>query len=272
MDLWDRTMESGKLETPRVLPKHLFVGRDDADVVSENRHFHPYWELKAYRMEDQARVVMTPPGSVHGNTPYTELQRGWALHCREPMLTLSFFSLEEGVTDYLLPWNEVDALCPGGLIGLIEAVVRAKETLADARLFNALLETLWAAVDRTWKIWRGRPIRTFSLTDAARYYIEHHYYQTELSVETVASHAGVTAGHLANMFKKDGLPTVRQYIIKVRMEHALRLLRSKRYMVKEVAAMTGWSGQFYFSNCFRRHFGVAPSRAAEAIRDESYVA
>jgi AraC-like DNA-binding protein len=83
----------------------------------------------------------------------------------------------------------------------------------------------------------------------ARYYIEHNYYLSTLSVESVAAHFSVTAGHLANLFKKDGLTT------------ALRLLRSKRYTVKEVADMTGWNCQFYFSNCFHRRFGVAPSQA-----------
>ena len=28
----------------------------------------------------------------------------------------------------------------------------------------------------------------------------------------------------------------------------------------EVAAFTGWQNQFYFSNSFRRHYGIAPSR------------
>lgn len=266
-------MEVKKLETPGVRLEHIFVGCDDADVISENRHFHPYWELKAYRLKNQPRVVLTPPGVVHGNTPYTQLRTGWSLHCREPALTLSFYTPneKEKIVDCLLPWEKLDALCPDGVIGLIQAVVRVKEQCSDERLVHALLETLWAAVDHIWKNWRDRPAQVFSLTGAARYYIERNYYQTTLTVENVASHVGVTVGHLANVFKKDGLPTVRQYIVKIRMEHALRLLCYKRYSVKEVAAMTGWNCPFYFSNCFRRHFGIPPSQAAGTLGDGAYV-
>jgi AraC-like DNA-binding protein len=55
------------------------------------------------------------------------------------------------------------------------------------------------------------------------------------------------------------------------MSHALRLLRSNNYTVQEVAEMSGWNCQFYFSNCFKKRFGVSPSQAAELIYDDHSV-
>ncbi len=264
-------MDYKRLEPGKLKLENVFIGVNDNDVISENRHFHPYWELKVYMVDEQVHLVMTPPGKVHGNTPYTELRSGWTLHCREPMLNLSFFSGAKLSEDYFFPWDEVDKLCPGGLTGMIQSIVRAKEQNADERLFNALLETFWAVICRVWTDWRDRPARTSSLTDMAKYYIEHNYYKSSLSVDSVATNLGVTAGHLANLFKQEKLPTLRQYIVKVRMDHALRLLRSRRYTVKEVADMTGWNCQFYFSNCFRKRFGVPPSQAPDLIEDDSFV-
>lgn len=264
-------MNLEKLEFAPVTLDDVCIGADNKNDSGIHRHFHPYWELKVYEFDGRTRIVMTPPGEVHGQTPRELLTKGWVLHCLEPMLDLSFFSLSSGTTDNFFPWDEADALCPGGLLELIEAIAHAKKSHADARLLSGLLETLWSVIFQVWQRWRGRPVRTSSLADMARYYIERNYYLPSLTVESVASHLGVTAGHLANLFKKDGSTTVRQYIVKIRMNHALRLLRSGCYTVKETADMTGWSCQFYFSNCFRRHFGVMPSKASNLINDAAYM-
>jgi AraC-like DNA-binding protein len=270
--LWDLLMNKEKLEFGLISLDDICIGVDTLNDTGKHRHFHPYWELRIYDTGGgKERVVMAPPGEVHGETSRELLSNGWVLHCREPLLNLSFLNRSTGAEDYFFPWDEVDALCPGGLTELIKSIVRAKEKNINVRLLNALLETLWSAVFQVWANWRERPVRTSSLTDMARYYIERNYYKSTLSVESVASHIGVTPGHLANLFKKAGLPTIRQYLVKVRMDHALRLLHSGRYTVKEAADMTGWNCQFYFSNCFRRRFGVSPSQAANLIKDDSYI-
>jgi AraC-like DNA-binding protein len=265
-------MNLEKLESGAVTLDDLCIGIDEQHDSGIRPHSHPYWELKVYELDGRTRVMIMPPGEAHGETAHELLTNGWVLHCREPMLNLRFLHLASNHTnDYFFPWEETNAICPGGLLQLINAIVQTKNKNSNVRLLNALLETLWSAVYQVWQNWREHSTRTSSLTDMARYYIEHNYYLSTLSVESVAAHFSVTAGHLANLFKKDGLTTVRQYIVKTRMDHALRLLRSKRYTVKEVADMTGWNCQFYFSNCFHRRFGVAPSQAADLIKDESYI-
>jgi two-component system response regulator YesN len=78
-------------------------------------------------------------------------------------------------------------------------------------------------------------------------------------VEKIAEHLGITAGHLANIFKKESLGTVRQYLIRTRLKHAERLLKTGRYTVKDITELTGWNSQFYFSNCFKKHYKIPPS-------------
>ncbi len=264
-------MDIKVLDTGTISLNNVFIGINDQAVSLKNRHFHPYWELKAYEFDESVHMVINPPNQIHGETPYPEFSSGWTLHCQEPMLNLSLFDSQDLATNHFFPWDEVNKLCPGGITGLLEAIVRAKSQYADERLFNAFVETLLAAVYRTMRSCQEQPAKASSLTDIAKYYIERNYYKTSLSVESVAASVGVTAGHLANIFKKEKLPTLRQYIVEVRMEHALRLLRSKCYTVKEVSDMTGWNCQFYFSNCFKRKYGVTPSQAATHIKDDSYI-
>lgn len=250
----------------------LCVGPDDMNDTGVNRHFHPYWELKVYEFDERPRVVMTPPETLHCETSHSLLATGWVLHCREPMLNLTFRdSYGKGIRDFLLPWKSVDLMCPGGITGLIEAMVRTKSGEADLRFLNGIQCVLWSAICNVWRssVKNGKPL--LSLVERAKYHVERHYYQPGLSVASVASHLGVTSGHLANSFKQTGEVTPREYIINVRMSHALRMLRSKAYTVQEVAEMTGWNCQFYFSNCFKKRFGVPPSKAAELILDDHFV-
>ncbi|MBR4666369.1 MAG: hypothetical protein IKO93_21055, partial [Lentisphaeria bacterium] len=43
-------------------------------------------------------------------------------------------------------------------------------------------------------------------------------------------------------------------------DHARELLEDPRYLVKDVAAFTGWRSPFYFSNSYRKAFGIPPQK------------
>lgn len=50
------------------------------------------------------------------------------------------------------------------------------------------------------------------------------------------------------------------YIRTLRLNHAHELLKSRKYTVGEVAAMVGFADPKYFSTCFKKQFGVSPSK------------
>jgi transcriptional regulator GlxA family with amidase domain len=45
----------------------------------------------------------------------------------------------------------------------------------------------------------------------------------------------------------------------VRLKRAKKLLQDSNMTVKEVASITGWDNQFYFSNSYFKEFGCRPS-------------
>ena len=49
-----------------------------------------------------------------------------------------------------------------------------------------------------------------------------------------------------------------------RLQMASQYLSSTRKTISEIAAMCGFSDQFYFSRVFRRHFGQSPLRYRKA--------
>lgn len=50
------------------------------------------------------------------------------------------------------------------------------------------------------------------------------------------------------------------YIRRVRLNKSKALLVSRQYSIQEVALMVGFSDAKYFSTCFKKQFGMSPSK------------
>lgn len=57
-----------------------------------------------------------------------------------------------------------------------------------------------------------------------------------------------------------------KYISALRMEYAKDLLLNERMSISEISQKCGYSDEFYFSRCFKKHFSISPQR----YRKESY--
>jgi AraC-like DNA-binding protein len=94
-----------------------------------------------------------------------------------------------------------------------------------------------------------------------------------LQVATLAAQANVSPSHFFALFKRQMGCAPIDYFIRLRMQHACRLLDETGMSVKEVAAKLGYDDPFYFSRVFKSVNQVAPSEyrllkngAKEAVR------
>jgi AraC-like DNA-binding protein len=95
-----------------------------------------------------------------------------------------------------------------------------------------------------------------------------------LQVATLAARASVSPSHFFALFKRRIGCAPIDYFIRLRMQHACRLLDETMLSVKEVAATLGYDDPFYFSRVFKSVNRVAPSEyrllnngAKEAVRN-----
>lgn len=88
-------------------------------------------------------------------------------------------------------------------------------------------------------------------------YIQEKYAEN-LSLESVAQEAGVSACYLSKLFKKEEGMNFKQYVIKVRMEKAKFLLGAGKMNISEVARACGYSDVSYFCKIFRKSWGMLP--------------
>jgi AraC-like DNA-binding protein len=93
-----------------------------------------------------------------------------------------------------------------------------------------------------------------------------------LQVATLAAQANISASHFFALFKRQTGCAPIDCFIRLRMQHACRLLDETMLSVKEIAATLGYDDPFYFSRIFKSVNQVAPSeyrslknRAKEAV-------
>ncbi len=79
-----------------------------------------------------------------------------------------------------------------------------------------------------------------------------------LSPDDLARQAAVSKGHLIKLAKDHWGMTPMEYLWKLRLEEAARLLRETGWNIGEIAYHTGFANPFHFSRRFRQHFGKDP--------------
>lgn len=248
----------------------LFANAPDKHLCFTDSHVHSYWELKVFPegkgQSSFPRIEIVPDGIVHKTTRNMfEKNCNIVLALKRPGILVQQKIQDRKLIESIGCFDELDNLCPGGVelyLKKIRSICTSKMNKeVKAKLLNNLLNFIicsaqYIASDSSDK----HPKPYYSLTEKARDYIERYYYKDDISVQKVAKHVGSGAGHLANLFKKESLGTVRHYLISTRLKHAYKLLETGTYTVKEVAEITGWTNQFYFSNSFKKHYKIPPSK------------
>jgi AraC family transcriptional regulator len=84
-----------------------------------------------------------------------------------------------------------------------------------------------------------------------------------LELATLARIAGRSPFHFSRMFAQSVGMTPHRYVVQLRLQHAMELLREGRLRLADVAASTGFADQSHLSRWVRRVYGVSPSRLTD---------
>jgi AraC-like DNA-binding protein/quercetin dioxygenase-like cupin family protein len=77
-------------------------------------------------------------------------------------------------------------------------------------------------------------------------------------LEELATVAGVSVTHFSALFRRlTGFAPI-DFLIRLRVQHACRLLDATNLSIQEVAERVGYPDPYYFTRCFRRIMGCAP--------------
>ena len=80
------------------------------------------------------------------------------------------------------------------------------------------------------------------------------------SLKVIASKSALAPNYFHRMFKKNFGLTPFNYMLRLRMEIAIRLLTTTSKSVKEVAFEAGYESEFYFYRQFKNHYKYSPGK------------
>ncbi len=101
------------------------------------------------------------------------------------------------------------------------------------------------------------------IVEGIKYIKENCFTGLELSLAAQA--AGLSYVQFSRRFKAFTGQTPMEYVIELRMKKAQQLLAQTSLSVKEISALCGFSGEYYFSNFFKANFGMSPSAFRNSI-------
>jgi two-component system, response regulator YesN len=97
---------------------------------------------------------------------------------------------------------------------------------------------------------KGNAEKNPEIRAAIEYMVQN--FDKELTLADVAAVAAISPNYLSKLFKEYRNQTVMDYLERIRMEKALKLLKESNYSIKEIALQTGYRDPNYFSKVFKK--------------------
>ncbi|WP_027398401.1 response regulator transcription factor [Anaerovorax odorimutans] len=90
-------------------------------------------------------------------------------------------------------------------------------------------------------------------------YVRTHFNE-KFTLEQLGKKFALNPGYICNLFAENHNTTLTCLVTQVRMEHAVVLLNTSNFNLKQIANECGYKDYFYFNKVFKGYYGMAPSQ------------
>lgn len=101
-----------------------------------------------------------------------------------------------------------------------------------------------------------------------RKYVEQHYGDENLSVSHISQEFAMNQSYLSRMFKEQTGEGVLDFITRIRLEKARKLLLTSGLSIKDAGTRTGFYNSNAFIRSFKRYYGITPGQYREIYGDK----
>ena len=119
--------------------------------------------------------------------------------------------------------------------------------LCVVRILDTIMDTIYLTSN----------VRNAKTLGNALSFIRENYY-ADLSLGTVANHVYINPFYLSHLFRNELGFTFMEYLTRVRMEEAKKLLSQPELTVVEIAGKVGYEDPGYFGKVFKKYHGITP--------------
>lgn len=160
-------------------------------------------------------------------------------------------------------YSEAENFSPSSPSELELCFHRLLETWEQRHSVNQAKSAVYEILDKMASD-RKTVIHDTAIANCVRY-MEEHFCDAELSMERICAVSFISVSSLQRAFSKYFGMSPGQYLIGLRMNRALELLKENTRSVKEIAYACGFSDEKYFSRAFRKKYGYPPSQFRKHI-------
>lgn len=96
--------------------------------------------------------------------------------------------------------------------------------------------------------------------------IHEWFADPEFSLEAASARAGVSKNHLSFEFSRETGETFTEYVARVRVDEAKRLLATTQLLVYEIGVRVGYPSVEHFSRVFKKVTGMSPAKFRASFR------
>lgn len=112
------------------------------------------------------------------------------------------------------------------------------------------------------------PSKRVTVAELTKKYVNDHI-NGKIRIKDICASIGCSKSTLTSTFKRECGTTVNEYITNVRLDYAKKMLKEKEKNISEIAVLSGFSDQAYFSKVFSAKYGISPSQyRAKEINSE----
>lgn len=97
-------------------------------------------------------------------------------------------------------------------------------------------------------------------------YVNKHFVDSNMGLDTVAEEFGISANYLSRFFKQETGCTFIQYVTMIRMDRARELLINSDMQIKDIVTEIGYIDVANFVRKFKNYEGVTPGQYRERMR------
>lgn len=216
-----------------------------------------------YEYGDQ--VMTLHPGEVYLQIPGHDVlcRNGTERKTHRLLLTLfggitSFYSIWFGIAAPSIikfkSASEADAVL--SMIKRIGTLLKRKDRNTAVEIYS-LCNNLLASLANAYHASSERRLYPEIVSNAI-FRIESNL-ESGITIREIAAKLGVSEMTLLRAFHKYLSMSPSEYVLKVRMEKAIKMLDNPDYTIKDIASCLGYKNQLYFSSAFRKYYAVSPS-------------
>ncbi|MBO5454544.1 MAG: helix-turn-helix transcriptional regulator [Clostridia bacterium] len=103
-----------------------------------------------------------------------------------------------------------------------------------------------------------------TISDAKKYITTA--FSQEICLDDVAEYVSLSSAYFSRLFKQETGENFIDYLIKIRMENAKRMLETTSYKTYEISELVGYKKSKYFSKLFKNYTGYTPTEYRTKIK------